>query len=72
MARDDETPRERLDHFLTVGEAAEFLGVSVSTLRNWDRQGKLKAFRHPVNRYRLYRREDLKRLLGEVRQEDKE
>lgn len=29
--------------------------------------GKLRAFRHPVNRYRLYRREELERLLGEIR-----
>jgi len=36
---------------LTVAEAAELLGVSASTLRNWDRAGKLKASRHPVNGY---------------------
>ncbi len=39
---------------LTIGEAAKVLGVSVSTLRNWDRTGKLPAARHPMNRYRLY------------------
>lgn len=54
---------EKLDDYLTVAQAAEYLGVSPSTLRNWDRSGKLKARRHPLNRYRLYRREDLDRLL---------
>jgi MerR family transcriptional regulator, copper efflux regulator len=49
--------------YLTIRQAAERLGVSVETLRNWDRAGKLKAFRHPLNRYRLYRREDLEALL---------
>ncbi len=45
--------------YLTVNDAAAFLGVSGATLRNWDRSGKLKAFRHPANGYRLYSMEDL-------------
>lgn len=55
-----------IDEYLTVGEAADILGVSRSTLRNWDRSGKLKAYRHPINRYRLYRREDLEHLLQRI------
>lgn len=50
------------DH-LTVAEAAEFLGVSPWTLRNWDKSGKLTPMRHPVNGYRIYRQQDLERLL---------
>ena len=49
----------KLKEFLTVNEAAEYLGVSPSTLRNWDRSKKLKAQRHPINGYRLYRRRAL-------------
>jgi MerR family copper efflux transcriptional regulator len=49
--------------YLTVKEAAEFLGVTTATLRNWDRRGKLIPVRHPVNLYRLYRKGDLERLL---------
>ena len=45
--------------YLTVGEAAAFLGVSPWTLRNWDRAGKLTPRRHPKNGYRIYRRDDL-------------
>jgi CheY-like chemotaxis protein len=48
---------------LTVGEAAQFLGVSAGTLRNWDRSGKLKPRRHPQNGYRIYLREDLEAVL---------
>jgi len=55
-----------LKDYLTVGEAATTLGVSRSTLRNWDKAGKLKAFRHPMNGYRLYRRSELEALLKEV------
>jgi DNA (cytosine-5)-methyltransferase 1 len=58
---------QKLSEYLTISEAAELLGVSAWTLRNWDRTGKLKPHRHPVNRYRLYRREDLEILLSQVR-----
>ena len=64
--------RERLRDYLTVNQAADLLGVSASTLRNWDRQGKLSATRHPINKYRLYRREDLERLLNNVKAKHRE
>jgi len=56
----------RLAEFLTVKGAAEYLGVSPSTLRNWDRSGKLKPHRHPMNRYRLYRLAELEAVLRSV------
>ena len=49
--------------YLTVGEAADFLGVSPWTLRNWDNSGKLQPSRHPVSDYRMYLRSDLEALL---------
>ena len=52
--------------YLTVGEAAVALGISRSTLRNWDKTGKLKPYRHLVNGYRLYSRNELEALLQEV------
>lgn len=56
-----------LGDYLTVGEAASTLGVSRSTLRNWDKKGRLKPYRHPLNGYRLYNRNELDALLREVR-----
>ena len=55
-----------LSDYLTVGQAAENLGVSRSTLRNWDKAGKLRPFRHPVNGYRLYCREELEKMLQRI------
>jgi len=57
---------QKFNDFLTIAEAADFLGVSTATLRNWDKAGKLKAHRHPMNAYRLYRREDLKEILSRI------
>lgn len=54
---------ENLQNYLTVGAAAELLGVSAKTLREWDRAGKLKPIRHPINQYRLYARKDLEAFL---------
>lgn len=45
---------ENLQNYLTVGAAA-FLGLSASTLREWDWSSKLKPIRHSINHYRLYR-----------------
>ena len=56
----------KLNEYLTVGEAAELLGVSKDTLRRWDRAGKLKARRHPITGYRLYLKGDLDELLRYV------
>lgn len=42
---------------LTIKMAAALLGVSEQTLRRWDKAGKFRAKRHPMNGYRLYPRE---------------
>jgi len=55
------------EKYVTVGRAATYLGVSASTLRNWDRNGRFPARRHPINGYRLYSMKDLDILLEEIR-----
>ena len=62
---------ETFKDFLTIKEAADFLGVTTTTLRNWDRREKLVPVRHPVNGYRLYRKSDLERLLGSIENEER-
>lgn len=55
-----------LKSYLTVGKAAELLGVNPMTLRRWDAQGKLKALRHPISGFRLYTEEELLQLLAKL------
>jgi MerR family transcriptional regulator, copper efflux regulator len=52
--------------YLTIKQASSILGVSPLTLRNWDKNGKLKALRHPMNNYRVYRVEDLEKVIEEI------
>jgi MerR family copper efflux transcriptional regulator len=56
-----------LRSYLGIKQAAELLGVTPMTLRNWERAGKLMPRRHPMNRYRLYRREELEAFLEQLR-----
>jgi len=57
---------EKLSDYMRVAEAAEYLGVSPNTLRNWVNAGKIDAVRHPLNDYRLFKKEDLDFLLRKV------
>jgi DNA (cytosine-5)-methyltransferase 1 len=56
----------KLKKYVTIKQAAEYLGVCPNTLRNWGASGKLKERRHPVNSYRLYKRADLDALLRKI------
>lgn len=52
---------------MTIAEAAHFLGVTPNTLSNWERTKKITTRRHPISRYRLYKREDLESLLNNIK-----
>ncbi len=56
----------RREGYLRVKEAAELLGVAPNTVRSWGEAGKIPEYRHPVNKYRLYKRTELERLLKKV------
>jgi DNA-binding transcriptional MerR regulator len=47
---------------LRVGEAARLVGVRVSAVRFWERQGLLHPRRDGRSRYRLYDRQELRKL----------
>src|ERR687892_1363314 len=48
--------------WLTLGQAAKFLGVAQSTIRKWSDQGRVPAFYTPGG-HRRYRRADLEAFL---------
>jgi excisionase family DNA binding protein len=48
--------------WLTLGQAAKFLGVAQSTIRKWSDQGRVPAFYTPGG-HRRYRRGDLEAFL---------
>jgi molybdopterin-binding protein len=53
-------PRE----YYAAGEAAKTLGISIDTLRRWDRQGRIKVERDESNR-RIVPASEIDRLRGQ-------
>lgn len=58
--------------YVTLKDASKILNVSSETLRNWDRQGKLKAVRHPMNKYRLYDLAEIQEMAATTQVAEKE
>jgi len=52
-----------MSKYITIKDASKILGVSKITLRNWDKSGKLKAHRHPFNNYRVYKLDDIDKVI---------
>jgi len=57
--------------YLTVKEVADLLGVTPLTLRNWDKSGKLKAYRNPINNYRIYKPEGIELFIRKIESQGK-
>ena len=49
------------DKLLSIGEASEYLGVSIDTLRRWEKKEKVKSYRSPGG-HRYFRKNDLDTL----------
>lgn len=60
----------KITDYLKIREAAKFLGVTANTLRNWEKEKKLFTYRNPINKYRLYKKEDLEKLLTNIKKEN--
>ena len=54
---------KKLDEYLKIAVAAQFLGVSVNTLRKWADEGRIPVRVNEANRYRLFVVKDLERFL---------
>jgi len=55
--------KEKIPELLTLKEACEILKVHPNTLRQWDKNGILKAVRFGNRKDRRYKKEDLLDLL---------
>ena len=51
---------------ITISEAAEILGVSIDTLRRWDKKGKLSPVKTSDAGYRLYNRSQIELFLNDL------
>ena len=52
--------------YYSLNEVSEILGKSKETLRRWDRDGKFPAVREPMNKYRIYKKEQVNSLLKQL------
>ncbi len=57
---------KKIDEYLTIKKAAEYIGVTPNTLRNWEKENKITCYRNPINKYRLYKTEDLKKIINNI------
>ena len=52
-----------MEKLIRLTEAAELIGYEVATIRNWVKQGKLKAYRHTPHSEIRVRVSDLEALM---------
>ncbi len=62
----------KVSDYLMINDAAEYIGVSANTLRNWERAGKFRPMRNSRSGYRLYKREDLDAVLNGIENPEKD
>jgi excisionase family DNA binding protein len=48
---------------MSIGDSSEYLGVSIDTLRRWEKRGRIDAFRSPGG-HRYFKKDDLDKLFG--------
>src|SRR5258708_26124997 len=61
---------DQFSDYLSIGEAADYIGVSKQTLRRWEEAEKLLPVRHPANDFRYYKRADLEPFRLEYQRAD--
>ena len=55
---DQQTEQDLPKNWVPISEAASYLRISKDTLRRWEKQGLLKAYRSPTN-HRYYNKQEL-------------
>jgi len=54
------------DKLITISEAAKIIGVSMDTLRRWDKKGVFRSKRHGTGGYRYYDRQEAELFINDV------
>lgn len=68
MQNDDQNNKLEL---LSIGEASEYLGISIDTLRRWEKKGRIEPLRSPGG-HRYYNKKSLEELFGKRYTRDEE
>ena len=50
------------DKHYSRSEAADLLQIHRGTLMRWEREGKIKSFKHPVSGWVFYKKKDIDKL----------
>ena len=58
------------EKYLYVKEVSKILGIHRTTLLRWDKKGIFRAFRHPVNNWRMYKLSEVYAFLNKIRKDD--
>lgn len=54
------------EDLITIGEAADLIGVNIMTLRRWDESGRLSSIRKKEGGIRYYRRKDIEVFMEDL------
>ena len=52
-----------MKEYLSIGETAKLLGISVCTLRRWDRSGQFKSIFRTFGNHRRYRTNQINKII---------
>src|SRR3989344_9045398 len=55
-----------MNNLISIGEAAKQLNVSIDTLRRWDKNNRLRAFRIGPRGHRFYKKSDIDLFLRDL------
>lgn len=55
--------------YYSIGETSKILDVNNETLRRWDKTGKFKSSRNPINNYRVYSEDQINYFVNELQVE---
>lgn len=60
-----------MNEYLSIGKASVFLGLSISTLRRWEKLGKLSSFYRTFGNHRRYKISDLLSISNNIKNDER-